>query len=57
MPGGEELGALERGFQLADLAAGRGAGQAGQHLGVAFPGDQVARDVPAGDAVQVGDHG
>jgi hypothetical protein len=28
----KELGALQRLFQLADLAAGRGAGQPGQHL-------------------------
>ena len=28
--------------RLADLAAGRGAGEPGQHLGVALPGDQVA---------------
>jgi hypothetical protein len=39
---GEELRALQRLLQLADLAAGRGAGELGQHLGVAFPGDQVA---------------
>ena len=52
--GGEELRALHGLFQLADLAAGRGAGQLGQHLGVAFPGDQVVHDVPAGHPVQIG---
>ena len=51
---GEELRALQRLFQLADLAAGRGAGQLGQHLGVALAGDQVVHDVPAGHPVQVG---
>ena len=55
--GGEELRAFQRLLQLGDLAAGPGAGQLGQHLGVAFPGDQVVHDVPAGDPVQVGDHG
>jgi len=53
MLGGEELRALHGLFQLADLAAGRGAGEPGQHLGVALPGDQVVHDVPAGDPVQV----
>ena len=53
--GGEELRALQRFFQLADLAAGRAAGQLGQHLGVAFPGDQVVHDVPAGHPVQAVD--
>ena len=55
--GGEELRALQRGFQLGDLAAGPGAGQAGQDFGVALPGDEVVHDVAAGDAVQVGHHG
>ena len=55
--GGEELRAFEGGFQLADLAAGAGPGGLGQHLGAAFPGDEVVHDVPAGDPVQVGDHG
>jgi hypothetical protein len=53
---GEELRALHGFFQLADLAAGRGAGELGQHLGVTLPGDQVVHDVPACDAVQVGQH-
>jgi hypothetical protein len=57
MLGGEELRAFQRLFELADLAAGPGAGQLGQHLGVALPGDQVLHDVPAGHPVQVGDHG
>jgi hypothetical protein len=51
--GGEELRAFHRLLQLADLAAGRGAGQLGQHLGVALSGDEVVHDVPAGNAVQV----
>jgi hypothetical protein len=55
--GGEELRAVQGVLQLGDLAAGPGAGQLGQHPGVAFPGDQVVHDVPAGDPVQVGDHG
>jgi hypothetical protein len=54
--GGEELGALQGFFQPGDLAAGGAAGQGGQHPGVAFPGDQVVHDVPAGDPVQVGEH-
>ena len=54
--GGEELRAFHGVLQLGDLAAGPGAGQLGQDLGVAFPGDQVVHDVPAGDPVQVGDH-
>ena len=54
---GEELRAFQGFFQLADLAAGRGAGQMGQHLGVALPGDQAVHDVPAGHPVQVGQHG
>ena len=54
---GEELRSFQRGFQLGDLAAGPGPGQLGQHLGVAFPGDEVVHDVPAGHPVQVGDHG
>ena len=33
------------------------AGELGQHLGVAFPGDQVVHDVPAGHPVQVGEDG
>ena len=37
MPGGEELRALGGFFQLADLAAGRGAGQLGQRLGSRWP--------------------
>ena len=55
--GGEELRAVHGVLQLGDLAAGPGAGQLGQYLGVAFPRDQVVHDVPAGDPVQVGDHG
>jgi hypothetical protein len=54
---GEELRAVQGVLQLGDLAAGACAGQLGQDLGVAFPGDQVVHDVPAGDPVQVGDHG
>ena len=54
---GEELRAFEGFFQLADLAAGAGPGQLGQHPGAAFPGDEVVHDVPAGHPVQVGDHG
>ena len=53
---GEELGAVQRGSQLRDLAAGAAAGELGQCLRVAFPGDEVVHDVPAGDPVQVGDH-
>jgi hypothetical protein len=53
--GGDELHAVQRVLQLGDLAAGPGAGQLGQDLGVAFPGDQVVHDVPVGDPVQVGD--
>jgi hypothetical protein len=53
---GEEFRAVQGLLQVADLAAGAAAGELGQHLGVAFPGDQVVHDVPAGDAVQVGDH-
>ena len=56
MPGGEELRAFQRLFQPGDLAAGRGAGQLSQDLGVTLAGDQVIHDVPAGDPVQVGDH-
>ena len=57
--GSEELRAFQLLFQLADLApgAGAGAGQLGQHLGVALAGDQVVHDVPAGDPAQIGDHG
>ena len=55
--GGEELRAFHGVLQLGDLAAGPGAGQLGQYFGVAFPGDQVVHDVPAGDPMQVGDHG
>ena len=51
---GEELRALQGLLQLADLAAGRGAGQLGQHLGVALAGDQVVHDGPASHPVQVG---
>ena len=54
---GEELRAVQRVLQLGDLAAGPGAGQLGQDLGVAFPGDQVVHDVPAGHPVQVGGPG
>jgi hypothetical protein len=54
--GGEELRAFQRLFQLGDLAAGRGAGQLGQDLGIALAGDQVIHDVPASDPVQVADH-
>ena len=54
--GGEELRALQRFLQLGDLAAGAGAGQLGQRLRVAHPGDQVVHDVPAGHPVQVADH-
>jgi hypothetical protein len=39
---GEELRALQRLLELADLAAGGGAGELGQHLGVTLAGDQVA---------------
>jgi hypothetical protein len=53
---GEELRALQGFFQLGDLAAGRGTGEPGQHLGVALPGDQVVHDVPAGHPVQAGQH-
>ena len=44
--------------QLGDLAAGAGAGagQLGQRLRVALPGDQVVHDVPAGHPMQVADH-
>jgi hypothetical protein len=54
----EELRALQRFLQLGDLAAGAGAGagQLGQRLRVALPGDQVIHDVPAGHPVQVADH-
>jgi hypothetical protein len=55
--GSEEFRAVQGGFQLGYLPAGCGAGQLGQHLGVTFPGDQLAHDVPAGDPVQVADHG
>jgi hypothetical protein len=51
VPGGEELRALQRLLQLGDLAAGAGAGQLGERLRVALPGDQVAHDVAAGDAM------
>jgi hypothetical protein len=53
---GEELRAFHGLLQLADLAAGGGAGQLSQHPRVALPSDQVAHDVPAGHPVQVGDH-
>ena len=49
---GEELRAVQGVLQLGDLAAGPGAGQLGEHLRVALPGDQVIHDVPAGDPVQ-----
>jgi hypothetical protein len=39
----------------ASIAASRAAGQLGQHLGGALPGDQVVHDVPAGHPVQAGD--
>jgi hypothetical protein len=54
---GEELRTFQRFPQLGDLAAGAGAGQFGQRLGVALAGDQLVHDVPAGDPVQIGDHG
>jgi hypothetical protein len=57
VPGGEELRAFQRLFQLGDLTAGRGAGQLGQDPGTALAGDQVIHDVPASDPVQVADHG
>ena len=56
MLGGEELRALQRGRQLADLGAGAAAGELGQDLRVALAGDQVAHDVPAGHRVQAGEH-
>ena len=43
-------------FQPADLAAHCAAGQLGQGLGVALPGGDRVQHVPAGDAVDVGDH-
>ena len=49
----EELRPFQGLLQLADLAAGAAAGQLREHPGVAMAGDQVAHDVPAGDAVQV----
>ncbi len=54
---GEELRALQRCFQLGDLAAGPGPGELGQRLRTALPGDEVIHDVPAGDPVQVSDDG
>jgi hypothetical protein len=54
--GGEELRAFQGLLQLGDLAAGGGAGQLGQRLRVALPGDEVVHDVPAGHPVQVGEH-
>ena len=50
---GEEFSAFQGLFQLDDLATDGGAGQLGQHLRVAFPGDQVVHDVPACHPVQV----
>ena len=41
----------------AGLSCGGPAGQLSQRLRVARPGDQVLHDVPAGDAMQVSDHG
>jgi hypothetical protein len=55
VPGGEELRALARGAQLADLGAGAAAGGRGQGLRVALAGDQVAHDVPAGHPGQIGE--
>ena len=52
----EELRPLQGLLQLADLAARAAAGQLREHPGVAMAGDQVAHDVPAGDAVQVCHH-
>ena len=53
---GEER-ALQRFFQPADLAAHGAAGQLGQErLRVALPGGERVQHVPAGDAVDVGDH-
>ncbi len=52
---GEER-AVQRLLQPFDLAAHGAAGQLGQRLGVALPGDQRAGHVPARDAVDVGDH-
>ena len=52
---GEELRALQGVLQLGDLGPGPGAGQLREGLRVALAGDEVLHDVPAGDAVQVGD--
>jgi hypothetical protein len=52
---GEE-GAVQGLFQLPDLAAHPGAGHLREHLRVAFPADDRGQHVPAGDAVDVGDH-
>ena len=54
VPGGEELRALQRGTQFADLAAGATAGELGQHLQVAQNRDQLVHDVAAGHCVQAG---
>jgi hypothetical protein len=43
-------------LELADLAARAATGQLREHPWVAMAGDQVAHDVPAGDAVQVCHH-
>ena len=44
----------ERFAQLGDLDPHPGPGQIGQHLGVAFPGDQRGHHRPPGDAEDVG---
>jgi hypothetical protein len=46
-----EKGAAGGLFQPGDLAAHGAAGQLGQHLGIAFPGDDGLQHGPAGHAV------